>query len=221
MEKEFWKSAWNEGKTGFHRDDFHPELIEFFPKLNIQKTAKVLVPLSGKSKDLLWLSHNDYYPFGVEVVPQAVSEFFSENKMETPTLEKRGPLDIYTHEANTVIQGSFFDLKEQGFKGYFDSFYCRASIVALPKAMRKDYADTLNQLLFKGAQGLMITFEYDQTLVGGPPFSVEEKEVHELFSHNFEIIKLDSKSQKPKAGKFKDSGIPSFTQVVYQLVKTS
>lgn len=221
MEEEFWKNAWSEGNTGFHRDDFHPELIEFFPKLNLPKTAKILVPLSGKSKDLLWLSHNDYYPYGVEVVPQAVSEFFSENFLEEPTLAKKGPLNIYTHEVNSVIHGNFFDLLDQGFQGYFDGFYCRASIVALPKDMREKYARELGKLLTKGAKGLMITFEYDQSLVEGPPFSVEEKEVHEIFSSDFKITRLDSKSHKPKAGKFKGAGIPKFTQVVYQLEKTS
>ena len=67
MEKEFWINAWNTGRTAFHQGKFHEKLTEFFPSLKPQKGQRVLVPLCGKSVDMLWLQNQGLSVHGVEL----------------------------------------------------------------------------------------------------------------------------------------------------------
>ena len=53
MRAKFWSTAWGEGNIGFHQADIHPSLEKHWPALEAGST--VLVPLCGKSSDILWL----------------------------------------------------------------------------------------------------------------------------------------------------------------------
>ncbi len=57
MDAQFWINAWNEGRTNFHQQNYHEKLLQFFPPLGPHKGQSVLVPLCGKSKDMLCLSN--------------------------------------------------------------------------------------------------------------------------------------------------------------------
>jgi len=80
MRVNFWIKAWNEGNIGFHLTDKHPALEKFWPSL--EAGASVLVPLCGKSQDLLWLEESGLDVIGVEFVESAVLDFFRENSLD-------------------------------------------------------------------------------------------------------------------------------------------
>ena len=64
------------------------------------ETSCILVPLCGKSKDLIWLQKHFHQVIGVELVPQAVKVFFEENQI-TPTHSfKKSLRNLSTQQPN-------------------------------------------------------------------------------------------------------------------------
>ncbi len=63
-----------------------------------------------------------------------------------------------------------------------DAVYDRASLIALPPDMRPAYAAHLTRLVDRGVRSLLVTLEYPQDQMCGPPFSVSAAEVATLFS---------------------------------------
>jgi thiopurine S-methyltransferase len=62
-----------------------------------------------------------------------------------------------------------------------DAVYDRAALVALPEDMRRRYSRHLTEIT-EGAPQLLITYEYDQALQEGPPFSVSTEEVRHHYA---------------------------------------
>ena len=92
-------------------------------------------------------------------------------------------------------------------------------MIALPPKMRELHANTLTKLLNPGGNILLITLEYDQSKVKGPPHSVDKSEIELLFSSDFTINILSTEKTKNIGPKFKDNEISYVTQRVYCLTK--
>ncbi len=214
MDSQFWIKAWNEGRTNFNQEDYHDKLTEYFPQLNPRKGQRVLVPLCGKSKDLLWLHGLNLHVHGIELHDQAVESFFSENELSPLKKTQEEDFIHYTHENIVISCGDFFKLNENDT---YDFIYDRASLVALPSAMRKSYAQMIKQSLKKGGKCLLIVYEYDQSKLDGPPFSVDTDEIHELYEDQF-VIKL-VESKKPTKEGPRLSSLDSLKQNIYILEK--
>ena len=214
MDAKFWIDAWNEGKTNFHQQAYHPKLTEYFPKLNPQEGQKVLVPLCGKSKDLLWLHEMKLKVHGIELYDQAVEDFFKENKLSD--FKKTQDLDFknYTYQNILISCGDFFKLSANNS---FDLVYDRAALVALPPEMRKNYAQVIKRSLKMGGKYLLISYEYDQSKLDGPPFSVDEAEIHELYQDKFSIKLIESKQSTNEGSRL--AALGSLKQTVYILEK--
>jgi len=192
MNAKFWINAWNTGRTNFHQANYNDKLTQYFPQLNPQKEQKVLVPLCGKSKDLLWLAGLGLKVHGVELHEDAVKAFFSENNLLPVVKTQKAHFTHYNHEQIVLSCGDFFQLNAHE---KYDLIYDRASLVALPAPMRKTYAEVLKKALKIGGKYLLVVYDYDQTQMEGPPFSVSIPEVHELYEDRFQIELLHS--EKP------------------------
>ena len=214
MDAQFWINAWNEGRTGFHQQDYHPKLTKYFPSFNPSPGQKVLVPLCGKSKDLIWLHKQKLQVHGIELHKDAVEAFFPENNLPSPRREKDRVYSNYSIEEITISCGDFFELDQ---KDFYDFVYDRASLVALPAPMRIDYARVIKQSLKPGGFYLLIVYEYDQTKLEGPPFSVDENEIHRLYEKEFSIKLLES--EKPVKDGPRLEALGDFKQKVYVLEK--
>ena len=189
MDSQFWIKAWNEGRTNFHQKYAHEKLIEYFPRLHPQEEQKVLVPLCGKSKDLLWLHDLNLYVHGIELHEGAVIEFFKENEFQPVKKEQDQNFTHYSYGNVAISSGDLFKLSQDEV---YDFVYDRASLVALPAMMRKQYAEVIKRSLKIGGKYLLIVYEYDQTKMDGPPFSVDEAEVRELYKDQFSIELVES-----------------------------
>lgn len=189
MDAEFWIKAWNEGRTNFHQQDYHEKLLEFFPLINPLAGQKVLVPLCGKTKDLIWLYHLKLKVQGIELYDQAVKSFFYENELSPVYEERDQDFTHFSHKDIVISCGDFFKFKQLDT---FDFIYDRAALVALPKAMRKDYSQVIKQSLKLGGKYLLIVYEYDQSKLDGPPFSINTKEINELYENHFAVQLVDS-----------------------------
>jgi thiopurine S-methyltransferase len=214
MDGQFWIKAWNEGRTAFHQPHYHKKLTQYFPQLDPQPGQKVLVPLCGKSKDMLWLHGLGLHVRGIELHEQAVSDFFLENGPMAALMSRDAAYTHYVHQKIAVSCGDFFRLDEAEA---YDFVYDRASLVALPGAMRNNYAQVIERSLKKGGKYLLIVYEYDQARMEGPPFSVSEREVRELYQDRFSIKLMES--AKPDGEGARLSIVEGLRQNVYILHK--
>lgn len=73
MEHEFWEEIWQAGDIPFHNAEVAPALARFWSGLDIADGATVLVPLCGKSLDMIWLRDQGYKMVGAELSELAVN----------------------------------------------------------------------------------------------------------------------------------------------------
>lgn len=227
MEIDFWLERWSKNEIGFHQQELNPYLAYFYgeqgPSAEQREKLKVFVPLCGKSRDMLWLSQNGYNVFGVECSERAVKDFFEENALNYKHAEKAEHAFYQTSEQASVIeifQGDFFSLQPADMDNVTDIFD-RASLVALPVDMRKQYAEKMAELQGPGVRTLLVTLTYDQNEMNGPPFSVSEEHVNELYSDYFSIEKLCFKDTINDEPRMKDRGLSSLVETVYKLTRNN
>lgn len=170
MEPDFWKRRWAEGKIGFHEGRPNESLVRFRSALG--DARRVLVPLCGKSEDLAWLASEGLEVVGVELVEEAVKAFFAEHGLDAQ-VTKKGVLTAYRGGGVTLLVGDFFQVTPTDV-GEVDAFYDRAALIALPAPLRAKYVAHLKTL---AGRGLLITVEYPQAQLEGPPFPVPKDEV--------------------------------------------
>ena len=197
MQPEFWKARWSEGKIGFHEGAPNAFLARHASR--IADRRRVLIPLCGKSEDLAYLAAHDHEVIGIELVEDAVRAFFAEHGV-TPSITRRGPLVIYTSGAITVFAGDLFDVNEADV-GAIDAIYDRAALIALPPELRPRYVDHLRTLVPSRTQALLVTLEYPQDKLDGPPFSVPETEVRALYA-SAELL-----DERLATGRIADAGL--------------
>lgn len=187
MEASFWHNRWQTNQTGWHEQAVNPLLITHFPSLNVPLGGRVFVPLCGKSLDLGWLLSHGYAVAGVELSELAVTQLFAELGIE-PSISAVGKHRLFRGEKIDIFVGDLFNLSRE-ILGLVDAIYDRAALVALPEAMRERYAAHLKALTALAPQ-LVIGYEYDQTVVPGPPFSVTTDELHRHYSDGYTLTPL-------------------------------
>jgi thiopurine S-methyltransferase len=138
---------------------------------------------------MLWLRKLGHEVLGIEISQKALDEFLSENQLNAEPVQHDNYCG-YELEQMTLLCGDFFQLTAEDCM-QVQAVYDRASIVALPPKMRHDYARHLQKVLPKGTPFLMVIMEYDQSTMNGPPFSVLESEVRELFAEFASIEVVD------------------------------
>jgi thiopurine S-methyltransferase len=190
-----WLPRWREGRIGFHEARPNDLLVHHAARL--AGCRRVLVPLCGKAEDLAFLAARGHDVIGIELAEQAVQAFFAEHDL-VPAIARRGPLVSYEvgpgavppaagavaaapAGAITLLVGDFF-AAAPGLLGPVDALYDRAALVALPAELRPRYVAQLRALVPAGVPALVITYEYDQAAVGGPPFAVLEPELRGLYA---------------------------------------
>lgn len=188
MDAEFWHRKWANNDIGFHEDAVNPLLVKHFPALALGQGQRVFLPLCGKTLDIHWLLSNGYRVVGVELSQLAVEQLFAELGAE-PAISTCGAARRYATRDLDVLVGDIFDVSSP-LLGPVDAIYDRAALVALPENLRGRYATHLVEIT-AGAPQLLICFEYDQSLMDGPPFSVVSKEVEGHYGETYELRLLD------------------------------
>jgi len=193
MEASFWHNRWQTNQTGWHERAVNPLLVEHFPSLNVPPGGRVFVPLCGKSLDLSWLLSRGYAVAGAELSELAVTQLFAELGIE-PSISDIGKLRLFHGEKIDIFVGDIFDLSRE-ILGPVDAVYDRAALVALPETMRPRYTAHLKAITGMAPQ-LVIGYEYDQTVVAGPPFSVTSDELRRHYSGDY-TLKLLARDEVP------------------------
>jgi thiopurine S-methyltransferase len=149
-------------------------LVAHLATLGVRADGRIFVPLCGKTNDIHWLHTQGLKVVGAELSRLAVEQLFAELGL-TPLVTQTGRLDRFEADDVTIFVGDIFDLHRDTL-GAVDAIYDRAALVALPAPLREQYAAHLIELTGAAPQ-LLVTFEYDQKRLPGPPFSVLEAEV--------------------------------------------
>ncbi|MNY51479.1 Thiopurine S-methyltransferase [compost metagenome] len=84
--------------------------------------------------------------------------------------------------------------------------------------MREQYADHLKRILPKEFHGLLITLDYDQAQMPGPPFAVVDDEVQRLFGASWALKILEDQDILSESGKFTEAGVTRLEERVYRLM---
>jgi len=216
MDPDFWLQRWQDNLTGFHRLEVNPQLEALWPQLRLAPGEQVFVPLCGKSLDMLWL-REQYAVLGVELSPIAVEAFFTENGLE-PEHSRHELFSVCETDRLTLLCGDFFDLQPQQLCRV-RAVYDRASLIALPEDMRVRFVSHLTDLLPLGVPMLLVTLDYDQTQMNGPPFSVEEQEVRDLFAPYWSIQLVHEEDILAKEPRFRERGLSRLSEKIYLLGK--
>jgi len=211
MQPGFWHQRWHNDQIGFHRPDVHPALATFWPHVAGDARSPVLVPLCGKSLDLHWLDRRGHAITGVELSEKAVRDFFDEAGLD-PERELSGSLSRWRSGPIEIYAGDFFAWQAEQ---PFDLFYDRAALIALPPEMRPQYLQHLRAQLADDAQGLLITLEYDQQQMEGPPFAVHEPELQR--AAGFEFQRLAREDALPAHPRFAERGLTALYECAYRI----
>lgn len=215
MDPDFWHERWEANQIGFHQDEFNAYLGRYWPTLELDPGSRVLVPLCGKSLDLLWLRDQGHAVVGIELSRTAVQAFFEENGI-TPVVQEETHYTRWSCEGIELLCGDFFNF-EAADLGKVDALYDRAALIALTKNQRQRYVQQLKQLLEPDTPGLLVTLDYDQAEMDGPPFAVAGDEVNHLYEAGFQLqhlAQLDALAANPQ---FRDKGLSTLTEHVYRL----
>lgn len=215
MEPDFWHQRWQDNLIGFHQAEINAHMREYWARLKVPVGSQVFVPLCGKSLDILWLREQGYQVVGVEISRIAVNAFFNENSL-SPTKATREGFDVYQAPGITIYCGDFFALSAvqlADIRCVFD----RAALIALPRAMRERYVGHLLSLLDRKVPLLLITLEYPQAQMPGPPFSVSGEEVESLYRGKRRVerlLEIDKLADEPR---FAEQGLTELREKVYIL----
>lgn len=209
QDQEFWHNKWAENKIGFHLEDVNPLLIQYWETLSTERQHSVLVPLCGKTEDLVWLAQKHNEVTGVELSNIAVRAFFSEHFYTPMVTPLNGQHELYQFDELSIYAGDFFTAPLM----QFDRIYDRAALIALPSELRVAYAERIKSLLAPGGKILLVTLDYDQSEMSGPPFSVPAEEVEGLFS-DYKVTHLnrdDGDNEHPRI----KQGLSRFAEEVW------
>lgn len=215
LDADFWHERWRLKQIGFHQEEINAHLQSFWPGLGLDPGTRIFVPLCGKSSDMLWLRARGHGVLGVEISPIAVQEFFSDNQLNPRT---RDSDRFVRHQVDGLELwiGDFFDLAPADLADCA-GVYDRASLVALPPVMRERYRAHLGEILPDAAEILLVTMEYPDGQMQGPPFSVHEKEVRELYQDGYRIERLLDRDMLAENPRFRDKGLTQLREKVYRL----
>lgn len=218
MQADFWHDRWQTGRIGFHRDAPLPLLVRHWQALALPAGSRVFVPLCGKSLDMVWLAEQGHRVLGIELSEKAIGQFFDERGLDprihtspVGTHYSGGPWELVAGDAFAIPAGLLADCA-----GVYD----RAALIALPPDMRATYARTTWQRLPPGCRGLLVTLEYPQDEKAGPPFPVEEAEVHARFAPGWEVALLERRDILANEPSFQAEGVSALSTAVYRMQRT-
>jgi len=216
MHAEFWRVRWSQGQIGFHQRAVETLLKTHWNDLRVGNEARVFVPLCGKSLDMIWLRDLGAHVVGVELSDIAVQAFCAENGLPTRrrVLED---FDVYEASRLELLCGDYFRLTPR-LLGGVAAVYDRAALISFAAELRAPYVQHMIGITGARAPILLITLEYPQTEMQGPPFSVDSDEIDRLYSRFFVIHELARRDVLASEHRMRAKGVSRLSEVCYRLL---
>ena len=187
MDPRFWHDRWETGRTNFHEGQPNAFLVDYIQTLNLPKGARIFLPLCGKTRDIAWLLSQGFHVVGAELSAIAIDQLFADLDV-TPDITQHGTLQHRSAPYLDIYVGDIFDLTPTAL-GQVDATFDRAALVALPADMRDRYAQHIVTLT-QSAPQLLVTFQYDEALIQGPPFAIPADQVKALYGDAYTLTRL-------------------------------
>jgi thiopurine S-methyltransferase len=216
VQPSFWHERWRLGQIGFHQAVVEQQLAQHWSKLQLAE-GDVFVPLCGKSLDLLWLRDQGLRVSGVELSAVALESLCLEQGILARRL-----LDVrfekFEADGLRLLRGDFFDISRE-LLGDARAVYDRASLIAFTPDARARYVEHMSALTRPGTKTLLITVEYAQQQMNGPPFSVSTADVEHLYGSNHTIRLLDRLDILANEARLRSKGVTELHQNCFLLTR--
>jgi len=215
VDNQHWLDRWKENRIGFHETAVNQHLTTHLPQFNLPAAASMFLPLCGKAQDIVWLAQQGYEVTGIELSQIAIEAFFAENSLEFERFET-DRFYIYKSTNISLLQGDFFDLRSQDLADC-KLVYDRAALIAMELSDRPRYFEHMLSIIPALSDMLLITLEYDQTEMLGPPFSVPTDEVYQHYADTFSISLLERNDVIDERPRWRKVGLTALSESVFRL----
>lgn len=216
MHLDDWLDRWKQKRIGFHESAVNSYLCRYLPEFNLTQGDTIFMPLCGKAHDIAWLAQQGYQIIGIEISEIAIESFFSEHQLqyqqfqsERFVLRKSGNISL--------IQGDYFDLQQEDLLAC-NLVYDRASLIAINENNRDRYCSHMLSIIPPATDQLLITLDYDQTQMSGPPFAVSEREVHQYYDSAYRVNTLEVNDVLDERPRWREQGLTALTESVFKLM---
>jgi thiopurine S-methyltransferase len=217
VQPEFWLDRWRAAQIGFHQAATDRHLMAYWPSLKLPADSPVFVPLCGKSLDLIWLKDRGHYVSGVELSPIALESFCMEHGI--PARRRLLPdFDVYEAECLALYRGDFFKLTSSVL-GKVSAIYDRAALISWTPSLRSAYVNHITSLAPAGTQILLISVEYPEAQMAGPPFPLTRDTIEELYAPHCSIEPLGSHEILELEPRLRARGLTELREVAYRLTR--
>jgi thiopurine S-methyltransferase len=217
MDHTFWLERWQKADIGFHQAAAHDFLERHWLTIGAAAGSQVLVPLCGKSIDMVWLAEHGHSVLGTELSSIAVDQFFAE-RTRTPAAVTEGDFMVKRAGPYEIWCGDHLKLEAavtRRIGGVFD----RAALVAMPRVMQQAYANQLAALTPRGVAVLLVSLDYDPSLMEGPPFAITPQRIDELFGEHFRITLLEKRDGLATSRNLQKRGLTWLDETAWKLVR--
>ena len=217
VDNKHWLDRWQEDRIGFHEANVNRHLQNWFPRLAPAPGSGIFLPLCGKAVDIHWIARQGFEVVGIELSSIAIEAFFAENSLDFERVETDRFAE-YKSESITLLQGDFFDLKHDNLSNC-QLVYDRAALIALERHDRPRYYDHMLSILPASCDMLLISLEYDQTEMQGPPFSVPTEEIIQRYRDTFTIHPLETSNIIDERPRWRKVGLSALQETVFSLTR--
>jgi thiopurine S-methyltransferase len=215
MHHDEWLDRWKQNRIGFHESTVNAHLCRYLPEFNLNQDDTIFMPLCGKAHDIAWLSQQGYQVVGIELSEVAIEFFFTEHKLQYQQFESER--FVLRKSGNiSLIQGDYFDLQPEDLSAC-KLVYDRASLIAIDENNRSRYYAHMMSIIPHAAGQLLITLDYDQTQMSGPPFAVSEQEVHQYYDSAYLVNTLEVNDVLDERPRWREQGLTALTESVFKL----
>ncbi len=215
VDKQHWLDRWRENRIGFHEADVNRHLQTFLPQFALEAGSCVFMPLCGKAHDIAWLAGQGFEVIGIELSELAIEAFFEEQGLAFERFDS-DRFGVYEAERITLLQGDFFDLRNDDL-GACNFVYDRAALIAMSESQRPRYYQHMLSITPVVSKMLLITMNYDQSEMDGPPFAVADDEVRRYYEKAFSINLLLSEDIIDERPRWREVGLSRLVESVFRL----
>jgi thiopurine S-methyltransferase len=218
LQQEFWLDRWRTGQTGFHKVVVDAHLQKYWPSFKLKAGSRVLVPLCGKSLDLLWLRDRGHRVAGVELSAIALESFLMEHGIAARR-RYADSFDIYETDGLELLRGDFFSLSHR-LLPEVTAVYDRAALISWGPDLREQYVTHITSMTSPGTQTLLVAVEYPQEQMKGPPFSVSAADVDRLYGGKHSVQELNRADVLADEPRLRSRGLSELYEVCYHLTRS-
>ena len=215
VDKQHWLDRWQENRIGFHEGEVNRYLRTYLPKFSLPAGSCVFLPLCGKARDIAWIAEQGYEVIGIELSQLAVEAFFDEQGLEFERFDS-DRFGVYKSGNISLLQGDFFDLRNDDL-GACSFVYDRASLIAVSAPDRPRYCEHMLSIVPAASSMLLVTMEYDQSQMQGPPFSVPSDEIYRFYDEAFSINLLESNDILDETPRWRKAGLTALDEHAFRL----